>query len=324
MRVALLFIDGVGIGDREPEYNPLARGDFLMSRFVDGTAPVLDEGTRYSVDATFGVPGRPQSASNQAGLYTGLPIPRLLGRHVLGFPNGELRARIEANSVFRALTRAGRTVALANAYPEFFLSALGLSRLAAPAADLTPALTTPSRWLKKARPSAVMLAAQAAGVELRTFGDANRDAALTHDIDGRWARGERRFDDRRHAGFDVPLREAEDAARVFWGLGADLTVFEYYLADEAGHRQHAETAVETLKTFDAFARAVVSQRPHDSHVIVTSDHGNVEDLRTKGHTRNLVPVVVYGARRDSLSIRDVSGVGQSVLELFDVGAIDVS
>jgi len=86
VRVALLFVDGVGVGLNDPDVNPLARGEFLLSQFLDGTGSALPGGQLSLVDATFGMAGRPQSASNQTALLTGLPAPLLAGRHVLGYP----------------------------------------------------------------------------------------------------------------------------------------------------------------------------------------------------------------------------------------------
>lgn len=91
MRVALLFIDGVGVGVADPDFNPLARGEWLLSQFQDGSGTSLPGGARTLLETTFGVPGRPQSATNQTALLTGEPAPRLVGRHVLGFPDAALR-----------------------------------------------------------------------------------------------------------------------------------------------------------------------------------------------------------------------------------------
>ncbi len=114
MRVALLFIDGVGIGKRNPEINPLARERFLLSQFQDGTGEPLGGGRLRPVDATFAVPGRPQSASNQTAIFTGEPAPRLIGRHVLGFPDPELRRILRDRSIVKRLGEAGRSSSLAD------------------------------------------------------------------------------------------------------------------------------------------------------------------------------------------------------------------
>ena len=130
LRVAVLFVfvDGVGVGPRDPEVNPLARGDFLLSRFAgEAGAPLPRGGRAAAIDATLGVPGRPQSATGQATLLTGENAARAMGRHLLGFPGAPLRAFIEERSLFRELAGAGRTALFANAYPRAYLQALGLA-----------------------------------------------------------------------------------------------------------------------------------------------------------------------------------------------------
>src|SRR5688500_1863513 len=107
MRVVLLFIDGVGIGRSDPEVNPLARGEWLLSQFQGGTGTALPSGGALAeVDPTFGVPGRPQSASNQTAILTGLPAPRMIGKHVLGYPNAQLREILAEHSVVKRLVEA--------------------------------------------------------------------------------------------------------------------------------------------------------------------------------------------------------------------------
>jgi len=136
LRVALLFIDGVGVGVKNPDVNPLARGDFLLSQFQDGAGSVLPGGELSLVDATFGMAGRPQSASNQTALLTGLPAPRLVGRHVLGYPDAALRALLKEHSLVKRLVDAGRQATFANAYPAAYLAALGLPHAEGGAPDV--------------------------------------------------------------------------------------------------------------------------------------------------------------------------------------------
>ena len=54
-------------------------------------------------------------------------------------------------------------------------------------------------------------------------------------------------------------------------------------------------------------------------VIITSDHGNIEDLTTKSHTRHPVPLYVYGAGAASVARRftpdaDLTAVTPLILE----------
>ena len=56
--------------------NPLARGDFLLSRFEDGGGSPLPRGGRAVLaDACLGVPGRPQSATGQSAILSGENAP---------------------------------------------------------------------------------------------------------------------------------------------------------------------------------------------------------------------------------------------------------
>ena len=316
MRVVLLFIDGVGIGRRDPEVNPLARGEFLLSRFDDGSGtPLPPGGAVAEVDATFGVPGRPQSATNQTAILTGHPAPRMIGKHVLGFPNAALREILSAHSLVKRLTEAGRVATFANAYPAAYLDALGLQRRPSSA----PEVTIPEKAKRRLKPSASTAAMAAGGVVLRTLADAVAGQALTNDIDGERAR---------RRGFAVPRRSPEEAAGILWALAssADFTMFEHFLADEAGHAQDMPGALRALETFDQFARAVIAHRPADAHVIVCSDHGNVEDLSTRSHTLGRVAVLWFGpdsrARVKAISV--VADVGRAILASFGIAPLPVA
>lgn len=299
----MLFTDGVGIGAADPAVNPLCTGDYLLSQFADGSGTPLPPGVRaFVTDTTFGVEGRPQSASNQTALYTGSPAPRRIGRHLLGYPNGELRALLAEESIVKRLTSAGRTATFANAYPVEYLDALGLARRASSgAADLS----IPKHFLRKLKASASTLAMAAGGVPLRTFDDARAGQGLTHDIDGSLAV-------KRNS--TLPQRTATEAAQVFWSLAADFTLFEHFLADKAGHAQDFDGARRALATFDAFAREVIAHRPADAQVFICSDHGNVEDLSSRGHTRN--PVCVLSVGEAEVFIRDVADVGRAALSVL--------
>jgi phosphopentomutase len=151
-------------------------------------------------------------------------------------------------------------------------------------------------------------------VTFRTLDDARAGRGLTHDVDGHT--GHRR---RLH----TPRRTAEEAAALFWALAQDFTLFEHFLADEAGHRQDLAAALQALTTFDRFARAVVATRPDDAVVLITSDHGNVEDLSTRNHTLNQVAVLAFGAPEGGLPpLRTVADVGRGILRLLLPGEPD--
>jgi hypothetical protein len=298
VRIALLFVDGVGVGRQAPDVNPLARGEFLLSQFLDGPGTALPGGELSLLDATFGMAGRPQSASNQTALLTGLPAPRLVGRHVLGYPDAALRALLAQHSVVKRLVEAGRTATFVNAYPAGYLAALGLPHAQGGAQDVD----IPPRARRRLKPSASTAAFAAGGVPLRTLDALRAGEALAHDVTGARA-GER--------GLQVPVRTPREAAHIFWHLaqGMDFTLFEHFTADEAGHAQDAVAALEALATFDAFVREVLASRPPDARVLVTSDHGNVEDLRTRNHTRAPVPLLAFPPLPGTARPASVADVG---------------
>jgi hypothetical protein len=310
VRVALLFIDGVGVGRKDPAVNPLAGRAHLLSQFGDAPGTPLPEGGRcIPVDTTFGVEGRPQSASNQTAILTGEPAPALIHRHVLGYPNPPLRELLAERSLIKRLVAAGRTATFANSYPSPYLDALKLRRRSS---TTPPEFSFPPRLEKRLKPSASTLAFAAGAVPLRTLDDARAGDGLTHDITGAHAHSR---------GLSVPQRTPEEAARIFWQVaeGVDFTFFEHYLADEAGHAQDFEAALLALDTFDAFARAVVALRPADARVMICSDHGNVEDLSTRSHTLNPVPVLYFGPPAPEVeALATVADVGRTVLRWLDV------
>jgi len=309
LRVALLFTDGVGIGARDPEVNPLARGDYLLSQFDDGSGSALAGGALIPIDPTFGMPGRPQSASNQTALLTGLPAPRLLGRHVLGYPDAPLLALLREHSLVKRLVARGRRATFANGYPIAYLRALGLPHQGSG----EPEFEIPARARRRLRPSATTAAFAAAGVPLRTLDELRAGEALAPDVTG--AHGRTR-------GLSVPGRTPAEAAEVFWRIAGpmDFTLFEHFAADEAGHAQDAGAATEALATFDAFARAVVAARPPEVRVLVTSDHGNVEDLRSRNHTRAQVPLLAFPPLPAAVRPQTVAEVGQLWFDEADAGA----
>jgi hypothetical protein len=305
VRVALLFTDGVGIGHPDADHNPLARGEYLLSQFSDGSGTRLPNGGNLSsLDATFGVKGRPQSASNQTALLTGLAAPAQLGQHTLGFPNAELRGLLSEHSIVKQLRGLERSATFANVFPLPYLGALGLTAHGENASTAPP---LPPRWRRKLRPSASTLAFAAGSIPFRTLRHAHTGTGLTPDIDGSKSAAR---------GLQVPKRSASEAAEIFWSLAQDFTFFEHYFADEAGHAQDFEEARWALETFDAFARAVVARCPGDAQVLIVSDHGNVEDLSHRSHTLARVPLLSFGPAAP-VRLENLSDVGRWVVKLLE-------
>ena len=56
-----------------------------------------------------------------------------------------------------------------------------------------------------------------------------------------------------------------------------------------------EEATKILRDLDGLLEGILSAfEAHSMLLTITSDHGNLEDLSTKSHTRNPVPLIAVG------------------------------
>src|SRR5512138_303242 len=125
MRVLFIFMDGIGLGENNPETNPFARArmpnlnNLLEGRsFFKEAAPFHGaRATLLAVDPAVGVSGLPQSATGQAILMTGINIPAELGYHYGPKPNPDVAAYLKEATLFSRFTKEGKRAALLNAYP---------------------------------------------------------------------------------------------------------------------------------------------------------------------------------------------------------------
>ncbi|MCX7590292.1 MAG: hypothetical protein N2255_01555 [Kiritimatiellae bacterium] len=260
LRVLLVFVDGLGIGSNDPTRNPV----------VTGACPCLANllaSRAKPIDAQLGVPGLPQSATGQATLLTGVNAAAMMGRHIEGFPVGNLRALARQNSIFRQLTDRGLSATFANA---FFVDDLH---------------DVKERKIQ----SVTTVAALDVPPGLRDKKDLVAHRAVYQDLTRETLRSR---------GYDGPLITPEQAADDLLGIVADFdfTLFEYFQTDRAGHKGDMQEAMGVLRTLDPFLRCVVetAEKRDDFLFVLTSDHGNIEDVTTRGHTANPVPLVAIG------------------------------
>jgi hypothetical protein len=286
--VFLFFIDGLGIGARGP-FNPLdglANAEPLAVFRNEELTTILD-GIVVPTDACLGVEGRPQSASGQTTILTGVNAPALLGYHKQGFPNRAMLEIIRDHSLFLQLTRAGvAPITFANAYTRRFF-------------DERP------RWV-----SATTAAVEAGAVPFRTVADLRDGRAVYQDFTNALLieRGER-----------VNPQTADDAATALAAIASEnrFTLYEYFITDKVGHAQDMNAARSVLKNLATLIRGLLA-RVDLSHtsVILTSDHGNIEDLSSRNHTLNTVPTIVWGAERDRIAarIKSLADIAPGIVE----------
>ena len=280
MHHIIIFLDGIGLGDHNPEINPFAvinaptlHGLSGGHRWLNTTPRVeSDRAIFLPTDTQFGIAGRPQSATGQAAILTGKNVPQILGRHYGPKPTPDIRQILADDNLFMRLKKAGHKVALINPYPPPFFA--GLER-------------------GKRLPSSIQDAALKAGVRLRTEKDYYAGNAISPDWTGLgWTR---------FLGYeDAPTYTPEDAGKQLAHLARQntLTFFSTWITDEIGHRGPFENGVQFMETFDGVMRGLLDVwNDNDGLIIITSDHGNMEVQGNRRHTENKVPTIVVGAKR---------------------------
>jgi hypothetical protein len=322
MKFLFIFIDGVGLGSDNPLVNPFVRAstphlDALLGGnkiIANGYLSVSTDGNSLintkrasllSLDACMGIDGLPQSASGQASLLTGKNISQIIGYHDGPKPNPEIIEILRGETLFSQISKHNRKALLLNAYPpRYFLSIENGYRL----------------------PGAIALSAKFAGIPLKTQHDLIMGDAISTDFTAQgW---------HDHLGImDTPLLDARQAGERLYSLSnsCDLAFFEYWLTDIAGHHQDMEAATDLLELFDSVLGHLANSWDDDAGLIlITSDHGNLEDLSTRRHTRNDVPLILIGspANRDRFIKKlnqesgiegklDLTDITPTILNLFD-------
>jgi 2,3-bisphosphoglycerate-independent phosphoglycerate mutase len=303
MHILFLFLDGIGLGPDDPSSNPFARAHLpnlhiLLGgqRLVAGIAPY--HGKRASLlplDTCLGVDRVPQSATGQAALLTGINIPAALGYHYGPKPNPAVAEFLRNGNLFFHLLQAGLKVGSLNAYPPPYFEAIASGR----------------RMY-----SAIPLALASAGVPLKTAADLYTGRALSVDFTGQgW---------RTRLGItDAPVLDPRQAGQHLALLASeyDFSFFEYWPSDYAGHGQDMAQACALLETFDAVLGGVLAVwQDEDGLLLITSDHGNLEDLNTRRHTLNPVPALLAGApelrRSFTQGLKDLTDVTPVILRLL--------
>ncbi len=290
-KVLLFFIDGLGIGTRGAD-NPLSQiaGVEPLAHFINETSDVILDGVTIPTDPRLGIEGRPQSASGQTTILTGINAPKHLGYHKQGFPNQILRDVIAEHSIFLQLKNLKiEPNTFANAYtPKFF--------------------TEKPRWK-----SATTCAMEASNETFRKLPDLFGRAALFHDFTNRHLI---------ELGFDAPIFTPSDAGEILAKLVEQhrFTLYEYFITDKIGHAQSHEKAAEYLPLLAEVVRETLQRVDLETTtVILTSDHGNIENLAIRNHTLNDVPTVVWGRKRHEIPnrLKDLSDITPTITSLLN-------
>lgn len=275
--VLLLFLDGVGLGSADPESNPFVTAHlphltrlFGSEWYVNGRGRIqTNRATLVPTDANLDVPHRPQSATGQATILTGRNVPQEVGAHIGPWPTDDIYTILREGTIFNAVSNAGGHAVFLNPYPQRYFDAIARGRR---------------------NYSAIPFAAVQAGLPLLTEQDLRNGAAVSPGFTNRgW---------REQLGVtDMPLLTPHEAGVRMAHLAQahHFAFVEHWPTDFAGHRGPFTQATATLELIDAVIGGLLAAWDEERGLlIITSDHGNIEEKQHGKHTRNPVPTILLG------------------------------
>jgi 2,3-bisphosphoglycerate-independent phosphoglycerate mutase len=290
-----LFLDGVGLGAKG-DTNPfaVARTPFLESLLQGKLTKELEPFTSNKLvfrhlEATLGFPGLPQSATGQTTLLTGKNGAEIMQGHYGPYPGPTLKKELDKGTLFSDVLESGKRAVLANLYPPGYFRAVET---------------------KQQKYNVPVYAAKQAGLELLRIDDYRAGNAISVDMTGEYLH--------RH---DATLENvsAPQMGKCLASIAGqnNFTFFDLWLTDQAGHRWSLDDCVTLIETLDSFIRGVVENLGHVT-LLVTSDHGNLEDKAVKTHTLADVPLLAVGKNADAFakatSLLDVAPMTRDIIQ----------
>jgi 2,3-bisphosphoglycerate-independent phosphoglycerate mutase len=275
MSVFFLFMDGVGIGlggDQNPfsSYNLSGFNYLTGNQKLDASMITIFKNNHVfkSIDACLGVDGLPQSGTGQTTLFSGVNASKIIGQHYGPYPHSKNKYLLEQESLFHKILEVGKVPFFINAFPKVFFEKASVR----------------NRW------SCCTLMTKSCGLNINSENEVKTGDAITAEIlQDYW---------NKHLNINLSTISFKDAAnRANRALEKyDVVLMEYYLTDKAGHSMNKFHADESINRVDQFLKALLDQISSEHTILITSDHGNIEDLSIKTHTRNNVPLMVMGEK----------------------------
>ena len=325
MRVAWLMLDGVGVGaahGMNPFSMPQAPvlGHFGVGIALHEPAKATDRsqnrGTSLfkleskhedpvesptdfvaqAIDARLGIPGLPQSGTGQTTLLTGINAAKLLGYHHGPWPGPTIRPLLEDSFPVRLAARGG-TVRLLNHYPPKYLEGIARGEI---------------------RLNAIATAATLAGATLEAKDGETRIPPPLGNPEQMQ---------------DTTLERVREWGREFMRSNATLNIFDSWWSDHLGHEGSETAAISSepdsitptalemaqdhVRRLEAFLGGALEAKPADTLLLITSDHGNFEDMGVKTHTLAPVPLVALGpGALEFANVTDLTGIAPALERVF--------
>jgi len=287
----MIFIDGIGIGRKDYEFNPFFKYGFKTFTEIFGEIPTLDNQfiskhgyNLFPTDARLGVEGFPQSGTGQTSIFCGVNAPQMVGKHFGPYPYSTLVPVIKEHNILGYYQNLNKPVSFANAYPQIFFDYLKSG---------------------KQRLSVTSLSCRLSNVRLNRVTDVRRGKALTAEITNeRW---------NKRLGYKLPVIKPATAARRLLKIASQniFTLYEFFLTDHFGHGRNIDEMISTMKNLDDFLYTVLTEIDHkNTTLIICSDHGNFEDLSVKTHTLNPALTISAGRFADEFAseIKDLAQI----------------
>ena len=293
----MVFLDGVGIGKRDYQFNPFFKYGFNTFEQIFGEIPSL-ENTRlvneqkflFPTDANLGVEGLPQSGTGQASIFCGFNAPKFAGKHYGPYPFTTTIPKLQKDSLLVYYKEKFNSSYFANAYPKVFFDYVNSGR---------------------SRLSVTTLTCRLSGIRLNTVTDVRKGNALTAEITNeRW---------NQRLGYKLNVIKPKSAARRLLRISNNykFTLYEYYLTDHLGHLRLSNEFEKLFSELDEFLFTLLNEVDSKRMtLIICSDHGNIEDLSIKTHTRNPSLTITAGksAKQIAEEVTDISQIKNAIIK----------
>jgi len=295
-RVILVFLDGVGIGEKDCVNNPFFKYGFNTFTNFFGELPSLEnchfeKNNKYlfPTDALLDVEGLPQSGTGQTSIFCGINAPKIINKHFGPYPYSTLVPYIESLNIFKSVNDIGLRPFFVNCYPKIFFDYIKSG---------------------KTRLSVTTLSCILSGIKLNKAADLHSGRGIAADITNeRW---------KERLNYKIDIISPEKASKRLLKIASKnhLTVFEYFLTDHLGHHREFENLEKTIRELDLFLSFLIENLDNKNFtLIVCSDHGNFEDLSIKTHTTNPTLTITAGKFAKELreSINSISDIKKGIM-----------
>lgn len=310
-RLIFIFLDGVGNGKPEPG-NPFYQAKAPYLPFYDQNSAWPDQTPIKSIDPLLGIPGLPQSATGQTTLYTGKAVPVLLNRHQGTTPTKFMRKIIREQNIISLLKKNRITVSFINAYPVFARYFNSGHVQIEEDGRLVFSSEFPEMFKRRISVTSCMIISS----QLNPFDE--------HDIlAGRSIYQDYSNRELNRRGLSLPEFPPEKAAEIIFKQSRqhDFILYEYFQTDIYAHRKSISECTELIKKMDRLIERLVNLLDQRSDtLLITSDHGNLEDCVIRSHSRNPVPLIVWGKGSQRLrdSISTIADVTPAIARFFSI------